>query len=91
MISALVLFAAEYLAFRQGGPVFQASELRILVGHGALDFFQHPQFDHPGSSPAEGLIDRLFWMLSRVRNGPIWSSFRLSIPKWSHFSKGNNF
>ena len=87
-ISALCLVSMEYLAFRQGRPVFLSSELRILIGHGALDYFSELNLEIPSSGLENGQVDQLFFLLSQVQNGPQLTSFGMSLPVWSHFSQG---
>ena len=86
-VAAMCLLAFEYLAWQQGKPVFQASELRICVGFGGLEWIS-TNFQGPNSSASSGLIDHLFWVLSNLRNGPPLNLTGLNVPSWSHFSKG---
>ena len=85
----MALLASEYLAYHQGRPVFQLSEIRIQIGHGALDVFSQFQQDQPELLMADGQIDRMYSVLSLLRNGPPSSAFGMNVPKWSHFSEGD--
>ena len=78
----------EYLAFRQGRPVFLSSELRISIGHGGLDHFLGLPNEGRESGLSDGQIDRLFAALSLLPNGPQLAFSGLNLPEWSHFSQG---